>query len=129
MFSTITLMKKHSQLFKQDLSLNYIIDFLRDNLLYDEETKLHISNSYTFKKMRLFNKLQDFKKHMTLYYYDSKLNYPANSMTLRGFNVIIRQICKYFQWKYTYKIRYIHSGYEIVYFISLPVSNGVPNSE
>lgn len=121
--------QKTSQLFKQDLSLNYILDFLKANLIHDNEKGVYISDSYTFKKMRLFDKLTEFKTHMTLCYYDSKLNYPANIMTLRGFNVVIRQICKYFHWEYTYKIRYIHSGYEIVYSIALPSCNSVSNSE
>ena len=121
--------KKSSQLFKQDLSLNYILEFLKSNLIYDSERDVYISDSYTFKKMRLFNKLVEFKTHMTPCYYDSKLNYPANILTLRGFNVVLRQICKYFSWKYTYKIRYIHSGYEIVYYISLPDSSSVTDCD
>ena len=121
--------QKPSQLFKQDLSSNYILEFLKDNLMYDNEKNLYISDSYTYKKMRLFDKLVDFKNYMTSCYYDSKLNYPANILSLRGFNVVLRQVCKYFQWVYSYKIKYIHSSYEIVYSISLPDSNSVSDSE
>lgn len=109
-----------SQLFKVDPSLNYIIDYLKSNLKYDEITEEYISNINTYKKIRMFGRLETFQEYLKTIYYDSKMNYPLNITTVRGFNVVIRQLCKYFKFSYRYKIIYFHSQYEIIYYIKLP---------
>lgn len=110
---------KKSQLFKKDLSLNYVVDFMKSNFEYDTYRKVYISNTATFKKMMMFDKIKEIKDYIEDKYYDSKKNYPCNMTTYRGFNVVIRQICKYFDIEYSYKIHYIHSKYIIVYYIKL----------
>ena len=109
-----------SQVFRKDLSLNCITDFFKQNLSYNKEQNLYISDMSSFKKMIMFNKLLEFKSYITPFYYDSKINYPMNITNIRGFHVVLRQICKELQFKYEYKIQYFHSKYEIVYYIHIP---------
>ena len=109
-----------TQLFKVDPSLNYIVDYFKSHLKYDENTNEYISDTSTYKKIQLFKHLQPFREYLKNTYYDSKINYPLNMTNLRGFNVVIRQLCKYFKFEYRYKIMYFHSQYEIIYYIKLP---------
>lgn len=108
-----------SQLFKYDISLNLIIDFMVDNFEYDSYRQVYISNYATFKKMMMFRKLTELQEYVQDKYYLSKQNYPHNMQTFRGFNVVIRQLCRHFDIPYQYKIHYIHSNYMIVYYIDL----------
>jgi len=108
-----------SQLFKCELSFNMIIDFMVENFEYDSYKQLYISNYATYKKMMMFHKVSELKHYIEDKYYLSKRNYPHNMLTFRGFNVVIRQICRHFDIPYEYKIHYIHSNYMIVYYIDL----------
>lgn len=110
---------KKSQIFKKEPSFEYFTTFIKDYFYYDSETNEYISNINTFKKLKLYNKLDEFIQTIKPYYFDSKINYPINAVTIKGFHVIIRQLCKYFNIKYRYKIQYFHSNYDIVYFITL----------
>lgn len=111
---------KKSQLFKHDPSLNYCVSFLKQHLIYDNVNNSYTSNQSSFKKMKMFQHIQELKQYITPLYFDSKKNYPLNIHSYKGFNVILRQICKFFDISYTYKIKYIHSKYEIIYHIKLP---------
>jgi len=113
-------MKKKSQLFKCDPSLNICIDYFKKHLEFDSTTKTYISNLSGFKKMNMFHHLHAFKEYITPFYFDSKKIYPLNMLSYKGFNVVLRQLCKNFGIVYTYKIKYIHSNYEIIYSVVLP---------
>ena len=110
---------KKSQLFKSDPSFNYFYEFIQNHLYYDNELNEYISDINTFKKLKLYNNLDTFIQEITPHYYDSKVNYPMNVNTSKGFHVVIRQLCKYFNIPYRYKIQYFHSKYDIVYYIRI----------
>lgn len=110
---------KKSQIFKSDPSFNYFQDFIKHNLYYDTELNEYISDINTFKKLKLYNNLDAFIHYIKPHYYDSKINYPINANTSKGFHVVLRQLCKYFKVPYRYKIQYFHSKYDIVYYIKL----------
>lgn len=112
-------MKNNSQIFKNNLEYDVIINFIKSNLIFDNLNGAYISNLTTFKKMLLTNKIHEFKEYIQHFYYLSKQNYPSNIFTYRGFNVVLRQIAKHLSIVYKYKIRYIHSNYVIEYFITL----------
>lgn len=109
-----------SQIFKSDPSFNYFHSFIQKHLYYDIESNEYISNINTFKKLKLYDNLDAFITYIKPYYFDSKINYPLNANTTKGFHVVLRQLCKYFKITYRYKIQYFHSKYDIVYYIKLP---------
>lgn len=111
---------KKSQLFKHDLSLNYVVSFFKQHLVYDHVKQSHTSNLNTFKKMKMFQHIHELQEYLTPLYFDSKQNYPFNIHSYKGYNVILRQLCNYFNISYSYRIKYIHSKYEIIYHIQLP---------
>lgn len=110
---------KKSQIFKKEPSLEYFTQFVKNNFYYDSEKNEYISNINTYKKLKLYNKLDEFINYIKPFYFNSKVNYPINANNIKGFNVVIRQLCKFFQVKYYYKIQYFHSNYDIVYYIML----------
>lgn len=110
---------KKSQIFKSEPPLQFFEEFIKNNLYFDTELNEYISNINTFKKLKLYNQLDVFIQKIKPYYYDSKINYPINANTSKGFHVVLRQLCKYFNIPYRYKIQYFHSKYDIIYFIKL----------
>jgi len=112
-------MGSNSQIFKKPLEHVIIVNFLKTNLIYDNLHHVYVSNLTTFKKMLLTKKIHEFQEYIAPFYFLSKQNYPSNIFTYRGFNVVLRQIVKYINLKYKYKIKYIHSDYVIEYYIEI----------
>ena len=109
-----------SQIFKKELEMSVIKEFIQNNFTYDALHNEYISNMITFKRMLYSGVLQQFQNYIQPFYFYSKQNYPENLMTYRGFTVVLRQLIKFFGIQYKYKIKYFHSNYEIEYYIQFP---------
>lgn len=106
-----------SQIFKKPIEESVIKELIVNNFTYDALHNEYISNLITFKRMLYSGVLKEFQNYIRPFYYFSKQNYPENVMSYRGFNVVLRQLVKFFGIKYKYKIKYFHSNYVIEYYI------------
>lgn len=108
-----------SQIFKVKIEEDVIIDFIKTNFIYDSLHEVYISNFTVYRRMKMSNTIDYFQKYIQKFYYSSKQNYPANLITYKGFNVVLRQLLKYLKISYSYKIKYVHSDYYIEYYTKL----------
>ena len=120
---------KKSQLFQKIPNKQYIIDVIRHMTKYDKMMRKHIIGIYEFKKHYLFGYVQEFKDYITPFYYSAKGHYPLNMGTYRGFVTVLRQLCNLLEIEYTYKIKYMYSKYNIVYYFVLPETESLDNVE
>ena len=106
---------KKNQLFKKNIPINILWDFLKTNF---EETESHfIINKFLYKKT-------DYNKHIPLfvdkikdYYYASKRKYVNRELNYNYFLTIIRQLCNAHDIIYETKLVYDKSSYEIEYVV------------
>jgi len=110
-------MSSSSQILRYDISYNYISTFIKENFIV--ENNEYKCDTYIFKRLMLKNKIYELQEYLIDKYYNSKRNYPRNMTTYRGFNVVLRQLCNNLNIKYRYHIQYIHSTYNIIYYITL----------
>lgn len=106
-----------SQIMRYDISYNYINKFIKGNFIL--ENNEYKCDMYIFKRLMMKNKIRELQEYLIDKYYNSKKNYPRNMTTYRGFNVVLRQLCNILNIKYRYHIQYIHSTYNIIYYITL----------
>ena len=106
-----------SQIMRYDLSYNYVTKFIKDNFIL--ENNEYKCDTYIFKRLMMRNKIRELQEYLIDKYYNSKRNYPRNMTTYRGFNVVLRQLCNILKIKYRYHIQYIHSTYNIIYYITI----------
>lgn len=107
-----------SQIFK-DVVPSELLFGLLEYIYAFKTAEYYIINNSSFKKAQFKNILNDFLKMIEPYYHTSKLFYITREMTYVRFLTIIRQLCKCCCIKYTNKINYINSTYDIhcyVYF-------------
>ena len=95
-----------------------------ENKLYDLLDKLceknidsYIFNLYSYKKGILLNLIQTFLEECKPFYHISKQFYLTKHLTYNSFITVLRQICKSNNIKYTSKIKYDKSVYEIIYYV------------
>jgi hypothetical protein len=120
--------KKNTQVFNKEVSLKCLYDTLYDILqkicIESEKTNNNNENEYlltkaVFKRAELLNYIQPFIETIKPYYYFSKQHYVHKLINYNAFITIIRQLCNVNDIKYTSKIVYIKSNYEIQYTIVL----------
>lgn len=121
--------KKNTQVFNKEVSLKCLYDTLYDILqkicIESENTNNNNNGEYfltkaLFKRAEILNHIQPFIETMKPYYYFSKQHYVDKQINYNAFIVIIRQLCNVNNIKYTSKIVYTKSNYEIQYTIIFP---------
>lgn len=104
-----------SQLFKQKIPIDLFFNYIKK--LSIEENKFYLINNISFKQAKYHNILQIFCDEILPYYYISKQFYVTRDLNYNKFITIIRQICNLLNIKYTSKIKYNKSLYDISYYI------------
>ena len=105
----------YSQLFKYDISLNIIYDFL-DNICEINNNEYILKNT-SYKKGVMLNYIEPFCKKIEPYYYLSKKHYVNKKISYKSLATIIRQLCKFKNIDIQSQITYNKSTYEIIYYI------------
>jgi|688.fasta_scaffold544178_3 hypothetical protein len=113
--STIKTIKKVNQLFKSEVPINILLDFLETNFIKND---LYFTiNKFLYKKTEYNNNIVTFTSILKEYYYASKKKYVERKMNYNNFLTIIRQLCNANNIKYETKLVYDKSSYEIEYII------------
>jgi hypothetical protein len=107
-----------SQIFKYDISLCIIYDFLDSTCDTNINNDQYILKNTSYKKGVLLNYIEPFCKKIEPYYYLSKRHYVKKKINYKSLATIIRQLCKFKNIPITSKITYNKSTYEIIYYIS-----------
>ena len=122
---------KQNQLFKTEVPLHILWDFLQNN--FEDKDTYFIINKFLYKKaasnMTTFSyKKADYNKNLTAfteslkeYYNKSKRKYVERTMNYNYFLTIIRQLCNAHNITFTSKLIYDKSTYEIEYSVEKPV--------
>lgn len=106
---------KTNQIFKNSIPLHFLWEFLKANFT---ETDNHFQlSSYLYHKAEYNQRMFAFISSLKPYYYTNKRKYIERQMNYKGFLTIIRQICNAHHIKYTTKLVYNKSMYEIEYSI------------
>jgi hypothetical protein len=109
----------NSQIFKTAIPLQLLKEFLLkicDGGNPDDE---FIVSNAVFKKALFLNVLPEFIEKIKPYYYTSKHYFLERKLTYNTFMTIIRQLCNVNNIKFTTKMVYDKSKYEIHYTIFL----------
>jgi len=104
-----------SQLFKIVINQALLCDFLNNNAEKYEDH--YMFSKFLYKKSDFNNRIVPFLEILKPYYHDSKKKYIERKMDYCKFITIIRQLCNVCNMKYTTKLVYNNSSYEIVYYI------------
>ncbi len=117
-----------SQLFKSDISINILFDFL-ESINCQKVDNYYIVDITAYKRSIYIDVLKAFLNKLKEFYYSSKYNYinPEN-INHNKFNTIIRQICKYTKTQFIKRLRHDQSKYSVVYHIYFsPIASGHVN--
>ena len=106
-----------SQIFKNNISPDILITLFQNIAIKTE--KCYIINKNVYKKGLFTEHINKFFEDCKPYYYISKRKYLDPPITYNSFVTIIRQICNLNNIKYTTKIKYDKSNYDIIYSIFL----------
>jgi hypothetical protein len=106
-----------SQIFKIDIPVTLLSD-LFDKICIKHEN-YYTLNNVAYKKGIFQGDIQQFIIDCLPYYYVSKRKYLTRPLNYNHFITIVRQICKHLNIKYTNKIAYEKSTYDIIYNIYL----------
>jgi len=82
------------------------------------EDNFYILNKSIFKSIQINNYLIPFYEKCSEYYKSKQSKYLNPPHTYKTFLTVIRQLCNINNIYFHYKIKYIHSKYEIIYYIS-----------
>lgn len=110
-----------SQLFKENVPMIVLYDFLEKICIKDEDNKLYIFSKAAFKKAEIYNLLTNFKETIKPYYHISKQYYVDRVLTFIRFTTIIKQICHVNNNEIISKIVYNKSKYEMEYYITINI--------
>ena len=108
-------------IFKKNLPISILFDFLEENECDQEEDTFHITKEF-YKKTTMHEKLKDFLEIIQVYYYKSKQFYTTRDMTYSRFLTIVRQICNYHKVEIINQIHYSKSKHEISYKIKREIA-------
>ena len=116
-----------SQLFKNKISINILLNFL-EKINCQKTDNFYIVDITAYKRSIYINALKPFLSQLKEFYYPSKYNYiDSENMNQNKFNTIIRQISKYTNTYYEKKLRHDQSKYSVVYRIYFS-SNSNPST-
>jgi hypothetical protein len=117
-----------SQLFKKNVSINLLFDFL-NKINCQKNEKYFIVDVTAYKRSMYINLLHPFLNELKEYYYASKYKYvDIDKMNHNKFNTIIRQICKNTNTNFFKTLRHDQSKYSVVYNIDFSKSNNISAS-
>lgn len=105
-----------TQLFKTNVPIELIWNFIK--LIAEEKDATFILNKIVYKQAEYNNHIIPFINSLKPYYYKSKLYYLERKLDYVKFMTIMRQLCNAHTLKYTSKIIYNNSSYEIEYAIN-----------
>lgn len=111
-------------IFKKKIPDSVLLDLLN---VCEIEKNHYIINKTTFKNIQK-NHLTTFLEKCDEYYSKAAKKY-LNVSKYKSFLTIVRQICNANGIPFFYKIKYIHSTYEIVYYIQKDPGLKLPNPE
>jgi hypothetical protein len=115
-----------SQLFKNKISINILLDFL-EKINCQKMENFYIVDITAYKRSIYINALKPFLSQLKEFYYPSKYNYiDPETISQNKFNTVVRQICNYTNTHYEKKLRHDQSKYSVVYHIYF-LSNPNPN--
>jgi hypothetical protein len=116
-------MKKKSQLFKDDKNKNEIEvitrKFIEENFIYDSLRKEYCIDESLYRRIYQLGSIDILKNKLASHYYDSKQYYLVNINRYKGALTVIRQLSRYLDIPYRYKIVYYHAKYNINYYFDL----------
>jgi len=102
------------KIFKMQIPITLLFDLLNKVGTFKDE---YIIDKSLFKKMQPF--LTTFLEECDNYYFDSQKKYIKKTpFTYKCFLTVVRQICKNTNTPFYYKMKYMHSSYEIIYYIN-----------
>ena len=99
-----------SQIFKYDISLCIIYDFLDSTCDTNINNDQYVLKNTSYKKGVLLNYIEPFCKKIEPYYYLSKRHYVKKKINYKSLATIIRQLCKFKNIPITSKITYNNSS-------------------
>ena len=108
------------RLFKQELPLNLLVDFLKNNATKKDADGEYIFDKVLFKRSEFNNTILSFLERCKPFYYSSKQEYLSGNITYRKFMTVVRQICKYHNIPIETSMHYEKSTYNIIYHIRVP---------
>ena len=135
----------YSQIFKRDLELDFILDYIKNNLILVKNTSsstlqsvdvsndsvedkqistvdtcVYLLNKVAYKKIKFHNNIHVLTDYLKDKYYPSKVGkYIVENMCYKKFVTIFRQCCKYLKINIDSKIRYSNSTYEMTYYVTI----------
>jgi len=104
-----------NQTFKAEVDKSILFTFLEKTSEKNEQ--YYIFNSSAYKRGELNNANLEILEEIKPFYHKAKLFYIERKLTYAGLCTIIRQICNYHSIKFTTKVVYSKSKYNIPYFI------------
>ena len=115
-----------TQIFKTIIEPNILWKFLEENGEVNEEYIFF--DKVLYKKAVFKETIEPFIKSLTEHYHESKKHYVTRKMDYNKFITVLRQLCNINDIKYTTKMIYNNSSYEIVYtFTKQPLEKVEPN--
>ena len=104
-----------NQLFKKFIPLDLLFDFIEQ--ISNGNDNYYLINKTSFKQAKFHNILEKFCNDIKPFYHVSKQKYVTRELNFSKFITIIRQICNSHNIKYSSKMLYNKSSYDISYYI------------
>lgn len=99
------------KIFKTQIPVTILFDLL------NKVSTEYIIDKVFFKKLRSF--IPDFLHQCDPYYLESQKKYiKKNPFLYKSFLTVVRQICNSNEIPFSYNLKYMHSTYEIVYYVN-----------
>jgi hypothetical protein len=126
-----------SQIFKTKIPNDIVFQLLKDiavkslvtTTIKDDVTvakyDVYIVNNNVYKKGIFNGKIAAFYEVCKPYYHLSKRKYLDKKISYNTFITVIRQICNSNKITYTSQIKYDKSAYDIIYSITIPLTNSI----
>ena len=105
-------------MFKASLDNSILMKLFQETCIKSEIDNSYMFNNESYKKGMFNQSIPQFIETCKAYYTPSKQHYLERKMTYNFFITILRQICKNNNIKYTSKILYDKSDYNITYYFN-----------
>ena len=107
-----------NQTFKSMVPLATLDTFLKEGC--ERKETYYVFNTNAYKRLQCKDLIQKFVEEIVPHYHASKKHYVLRPLTLKRLLTVIRQICRLHNVPYVSKLVYVHSSYDITYYIYLP---------
>ena len=108
------------KIFKKQIPITILYNLL-DKVESCEKNQYIIDKPF-FKRLTPF--MKDFLEECKSYYFDSQKKYITKTPFIyKSFLTVVRQICNNNDIPFYYKIKFLHSKYEIIYYINFENSD------